>query len=72
MSLYDQVINSSKAYLGPATEPFFARQMKYLKVEPAALQKEHLSQLAWLSKNAASAIMDETKAAALAKVISSL
>ena len=69
MSVYTSVVAVSKVYLGPAAEKFLERQCKYLKVEPAALTKEHLKQLAWLSKNAAGAIMDAGQAEKLSTAI---
>jgi hypothetical protein len=72
MSVYSDVIATSKVFLGPATEKFFERQCRYLKVLPDALTKEHLKQLAWLSKNAASTIMDEAQAVKLGKLIEAL
>ncbi len=62
MSVYNDVVALSKPFLGPATEKFLERQCRYLKVPPENLQKQHLQQLSWLSKNAASLIMDEAQA----------
>jgi hypothetical protein len=72
MSLHDDVIAVSKTFLGPATEKFMERQYKYLKTNAAGLTKAHLEQLAWLSNNAAKAIMDPAQADILAKKIQSL
>jgi hypothetical protein len=72
MSVYTDVCTTARPFLGPATDKFLERQCKYLKVEPAALTKEHLTQLAWLSKNAASAIMDAAQAEKLAQKIGAM
>ncbi|HTZ57126.1 MAG TPA: hypothetical protein VMB49_03470 [Acidobacteriaceae bacterium] len=69
MSVYADVVNVSKAFLGPATEKFLERQCRYLKVNPDALTKADLKQLAWLSKNAAGSIMDAAQAEKLAQKI---
>jgi hypothetical protein len=71
MSVYSQVAATARPFLGPATDKFLERQCKYLKISPEDLKKEHLTELAWLSKNAASAIMDPTQADKLAKMIES-
>jgi hypothetical protein len=69
MSLYNDVVTVSKVFLGPATEKFLERQCRYLKVAPEALTKADLKQLAWLSKNAASSIMDAAQAEKLGQKI---
>jgi hypothetical protein len=72
MSVYTDVVAVSKVFLGPATEKFLERQCRYLKVTPDALTKADLKQLAWLSKNAASTIMDAAQAEKLSKKIEAL
>ncbi len=72
MSVYSDVVAISKPFLGPATEKFLERQCRYLKVAPDALAKQHLKQLSWLSKNAASCIMSEAQASQLSAKIENL
>jgi len=47
MTVYENVINTTKVYLGPASEQFISRQCSlYLKVDPKSLAKSHLPDLA--------------------------
>jgi hypothetical protein len=69
MDVYQQVFEVARIYLGPATEKFIERQCRYMKIEMRALTKADLKQLAWLSKNAASTVMDPAQAEKLARSI---
>jgi hypothetical protein len=59
-------------YLGPAAEKFLERQCKMLKTEPAKLEGTHMEQLAWLTKNAATLVMDEAKATEFSKKLAAV
>lgn len=68
--LSEKIVTLSKPYLGPATESFLNRQCSaHLKVDLAALGASHLAELAKWVENAASLIMDASKAIELAKKI---
>ncbi len=73
MSLYETVVNTGKPYLGPAAESFIARQCKsHLKIDPAALSRPHLKELAKWMEIGGGLIMDSAKAAEMAKKILAL
>lgn len=69
----DKVVAVSKAYLGPATESFLARQCSaHLKVELTNLTSDHVKALAERVEKSAALIMDAAKASELAKKIAAL
>jgi hypothetical protein len=70
MSVYQDVTNVSKNYLGPAAEQFIARQCQlHLKIEAAALNKAHLPELAKWMELAGVRFMDEAKSKELARKV---
>ena len=66
MSLYDQVVQVSKPYLGPATEQFIARQCKLLKIDASSMTSQNLAALSKWMESGAKLVMDEGKAKELA------
>ncbi len=69
----NKVLALSKAYLGPAAEPFLARQCKlFLKIDMTALASSHLKELAGCYELGGRAIMDPAKATELAKKVAAL
>ena len=47
MTLYDDVLNVAKDYMGPTAERFVNRQLnRYLDIEPHQLTEQHLKELA--------------------------
>lgn len=73
MTLYEQIANLSKPYLGPASEQFIARQCSlYLNGTPEKLAKSHLAELAKWVETSGIRFMDEAKARELAGKIAKL
>jgi len=73
MSLYHDVTTVGATYLGPAAEPFIGRQCTlYLKIQPQALAKEHLPELAKWIEVAGTRFLDAMKAKELATKIAAL
>jgi hypothetical protein len=67
MSLYH---GAAQTYLGPAAEQFIARQCRaYLKIEPDALNKQHLTELTKWVEVGGMRFMDEAKSKELASKI---
>ena len=73
MALYDTVVQISKPYLGPAAVKFIERQCKtHLKIDPQALEKTHLSDLAKWMDIGAGLIMEPLKAKELGEKVKAL
>ena len=73
MSLYDEIANLSKPYLGPAAGQFIARQCTvYLNIKPENLGKPHLRELAKWVETSGARLMDSAKATDLAWKIAKL
>ena len=73
MSLYAQVVDVSKPYLGPAAERFISRQCTaHLKIEPTAIIRGDLANLSKWVRSSGALVMDERKATELAAKISRL
>lgn len=71
--LSEKVVTLSKPYLGPATEGFLNRQCtSHLKMDMSGLATVHLRDLAKWVEVSAGLLMDQTKAAELAKKIAAL
>ena len=71
--LATKVLTLSKPYFGPAAEQFLGRQCKtHLKVEFATLSQANLKDLAKWVELSGGLIMDQPKAAEIAKKIASL
>ena len=67
MSVYQEITALSTPFLGPAAEQFITRQCTlHLRIEPAALAKQHLAELARCVEVAGVRYMVETKAKELA------
>jgi hypothetical protein len=67
MTVYQEVTNLSKPYLGPAAEQFISKQCQsFLKIDPQSLAKQHLKDLAKWVEVGATRFMDENKAKELA------
>ncbi|MBI2265721.1 MAG: hypothetical protein HYU64_11190 [Armatimonadetes bacterium] len=62
MALYDEVMVVAKPYLGIATDQFLKRQLKHINVEPAALQKGQVGDLAKWIEVSSKMLMGEAKA----------
>ena len=73
MTLYDDVINVAKPFLGPATERFVNRQINgHLDIETYQLTSQHLEELArWCYVSGKLVISDE-KAKGLSDKVKSL
>lgn len=72
-ALSDQILAVSKVYLGPAAESFLSRQCKsHLKTDLTAVTSSQLKELAKWVEVGAGLIMDQSKAAVLAKKIGDL
>ena len=73
MTVWEKLVGVGKPYLGPATETFLTRQCKsHLKIEAADLTQAHLKDLAKWVENSAGLIMDQAKAAEMARKIAAL
>ena len=73
MTLYQEVINVTKPYLGPAAEPFIDRQcIKRLKIDPQALTKPQMAELIKWVETGAGLIMGDVKGKELAGKLSRL
>jgi hypothetical protein len=73
MSVYQDVVNLAKPYLGPASEQFVARQcVTHLKIKPDDLAKAHLAELAKWIQVGSGLIMGEAKGAELARKVASV
>ncbi len=63
MILYDELINLSKFYLGPAGESFLARQLAlHMKITSVDLAAAHLEELAKYCFSSSKLLIDENKA----------
>ena len=70
MTPYEKISALCKPYLGPATEQFLARQCRsHLKIEALDVKVSELGDLAKWVEISAALIMDNDKAAELAKKI---
>jgi hypothetical protein len=71
--MYENIIKIAKPYLGPAAESFIARQCKsHLRIEPTALSKSDVKELAKWVGIGAGLIMDGAKAGELSGKIAAL
>jgi hypothetical protein len=62
MSVYQDIANLSKPFLGPAAEQFIAKQCQtYLNIAPAALTRAHLKDLATWVDIGGARFMDSAK-----------
>ncbi len=72
-ALSEKLLTVSKPFLGPAAESFLSRQCKgHLKVDVNDVTASQLAELAKWIEVGAGLIMDQAKAAALAKQIANL
>jgi hypothetical protein len=70
MSVFQEVTTLSKAYMGPAAAQFITRQCQlFLKIQPEALSKQHLPELAKWVEVGGIRFMDEAKSKELAAKI---
>lgn len=73
MSVYRDVSDVGATYMGPAAEPFIGRQCAlYLKIQPRALTKQHLPELAKWIAVAGTRFLDAAKAKEMAARIAAL
>jgi hypothetical protein len=73
MTLYEQVLNVSKTYLGPAAEQFISRQCQaHLNKSASDLANADLTALAKWMEIGAGLLMDPTKAKELAVKVKGL
>ncbi len=73
MALYDDVVNLSKAYLGPAAKKFIDRQISgHLEVEASQLAPSNLDELAKWCYTSGKLLMDEAKAQELSEKVKAL
>ncbi len=73
MALYDEVVEVTKQYMGPAAKKFVDRQLtKHLNVEISALDASFLDELAKHCYSSGKLLMDETKAQELSEKVKSL
>jgi len=62
MSLYDEVLNIAKEYMGPAAENFMSRRIRSIRVnEPGDLKKEDLYNLATAVQATGKIYLSETQ-----------
>ncbi len=70
MSLYQDITSLTKPYLCPAAEQFIARQCQlFLKIQPEALSKQHLAELARCVEVGGVRFIEESKSKELAAKI---
>ena len=63
MTLYDQVLNVARDYMGPSAERFVVRQLNgHLNIEPHQLTGHHLEELAKWCYTSGKLIMRDERA----------
>lgn len=73
MALYDNVVDLSKTYFGPAAKKFVDRQMsKHLKIESSELTPSHLDELAKWCYTSGKLMIEDAKAQELSAKIKAL
>ena len=72
MSLYDNVLNVARPYLGPAAEKFLSRQIDHLDTDAQNMASQHLDELAKWCLSSGKLIMDESKAQELSQKVKAL
>jgi hypothetical protein len=59
MALYDELLGTAKAYMGPAAERFLARQLSALNMEKGLLGAQHMEALGDRCYTSAKLLMDD-------------
>ena len=73
MALYDDVLNITRPYLGPAAERFVARQVtRHLSTTAENLAPQHLDELAKWCYTSGKLVMDEAKAREFSEKVKAL
>lgn len=73
MSLYDNVLNVARPYLGPATEKFISRQIdQHLNTVAQNIATQQLEELANWCLISGKLVMDESKAQELSQKVKAL
>ncbi len=73
MALYDDVVDVTKQYMGPAAQKFIDRQLtRHLNIEISALDASFLDELAKYCYSSGKLLMDDGKAQELSKKVKSL
>ncbi len=72
MTIYDNLLETTKYYMGPAADRFLKRQLSgHLNISPDELNTQHLDDLAEWCLTSAKLIIDEDKAMELCQEIKS-
>ena len=73
MSLYDNVLNVARPYLGPAAEKFMSQQIsRHLTIADQDMAGQHLDELAKWCFASGRLVMDESKAREFSEKIKAL
>ena len=73
MGFYDDVVNLSKTYFGPAAKKFVDRQISgNLKIESSQLSPSHLDELAKWCYTSGKLMIDDAKAQELSSKVKAL
>ncbi len=73
MSLYDNILNVARPYLGPAAEKFISRQIgQHLSIDAQKIASQQLDELAKWCLISGKLIMDESKAQEFSQKVKAL